>query len=86
MAQQFDPQKDQPTGEAVTVAEAVAVGENSRLSAVSVSSDGTLLYRETGIGRYQLTWYDRDGKSVGVLGQPEPYGGCEFRRTASASH
>jgi eukaryotic-like serine/threonine-protein kinase len=72
MAQPFDPDEAQLQGEAIVVAEAVgtaAVG----IAAVSVSNDGTLFYHGEETRRYQLTWYGRDGKSLGVLDQPERY-------------
>jgi Tol biopolymer transport system component len=75
MAQPFDPQKKLLMGEAVTVAESGGETATSGLAAVSVSNDGTLFYGGAEIGRYQLTWYGRDGQSLGILGQPEPYGG-----------
>jgi Tol biopolymer transport system component len=40
----------------------------------SVSQNGVLVYRGAGSGDVQLAWYNRDGKRVGVVGQPGPYG------------
>jgi eukaryotic-like serine/threonine-protein kinase len=73
MAQAFDPQKELLMGEAISVAEVGGETGISGLAAVSVSNNGTLFYGGAGIGRYQLTWYGRDGKSLGILGQPEGY-------------
>jgi serine/threonine protein kinase/Tol biopolymer transport system component len=78
MAQAFDPQKELLMGEAITVAEEGGGTGVSGLAAVSVSNDGTLFYGGAGIEHYQLTWYGRDGTSLGILGQPEPYGGLRI--------
>jgi serine/threonine protein kinase/Tol biopolymer transport system component len=78
MAQQFDPEQDQTTGESTRVAERVAFGLASRLGAVSASNDGTLVYDGEGIRRFQLTWYDRDGKQVGEVGQLDEYFGLRI--------
>ena len=37
-------------------------------SAVSVSATGLVAYRTGGAGRRQLTWFDRFGKALGVMG------------------
>jgi Tol biopolymer transport system component len=78
MTQPFDAEKGKLTGEPVSVAEAVAFGALSRLAGVWASNVGTLLYAGAEISRNQLTWYDRDGKSLGVLGQPEAYSGLRI--------
>jgi tRNA A-37 threonylcarbamoyl transferase component Bud32 len=78
MAQPFEPEQDQTTGESAKVAEGVAFGSASRLGAVSASSDGTLVYNGAGIRHFQFTWYDRDGKQVGEVGQPDAYGGLRI--------
>lgn len=46
-------------------------------SIVSVSAGGTLVY-QTGAGTQttQLTWFDRGGKVLGVIGEPGPYLGA----------
>jgi Tol biopolymer transport system component len=43
------------------------------LSPVSVSRDGTLVYGSSPEPHYQLTWYARDGKTVGTVGAPDAY-------------
>jgi eukaryotic-like serine/threonine-protein kinase len=78
MAQPFDPQKKLLMGEAITVAEAGGDTATSGLAAVSVSNDGTLFYGGAETGRYQLTWYGRDGDPLGILGQPEHYRGLRI--------
>jgi eukaryotic-like serine/threonine-protein kinase len=73
MAQPFDTGKFQLKGEPVPVAENVrraTVG----VGVFSVSPRGVLAYREGGAvgGNLRLTWFDRQGKAVGSIGQPGP--------------
>ena len=75
MAQTFEPAPGRVTGEAVRVAEDVAVANASALIAASVSPDGTIVYHPAAARSYQLTWYGRDGKSLGAVGQPDAYVG-----------
>jgi serine/threonine protein kinase/Tol biopolymer transport system component len=78
MAQPFDLEQGKTTSEPSTVAEAVGFGGASRLGAVSASSDGTILYGGTAIRHVQLTWFDREGKPVGTVGQPGEYTGLRI--------
>jgi Tol biopolymer transport system component len=57
------------TGEPVTVAERVTFDAGFSLAGFSVSSSGRLAY--FGGGRRQLTWFDRSGRMVGVVGEPD---------------
>lgn len=69
MAQPFDAVKLELTGEPVPIAEHVGNGVSHGY--FSVSPSGALAYR-TGVqatGR-QLTWFDRDGKTLGTFGEP----------------
>ena len=45
---------------------------------MSVSNDGTLFYGGAAIRHNQLTWYGRDGQSLGGVGEPEAYGGLRI--------
>ena len=69
MAQPFDAGELRLTGEPVPLAEQVG---NTRGGAwFSVSPSGVLAYRTGSQGRqFQYTWFDRQGKSLGVLGEP----------------
>jgi Tol biopolymer transport system component len=78
LAQAFDPEQGKTTGEPVNVAEGVAFGTASRLGAVSASNDGTLLHGGSGIRHFQLLWYDREGKQVGEVGQPDAFTGVRI--------
>lgn len=68
MAQRFDPDKLQLTGEPFSVAENVAYNLGLGRGAFSVSENGVLAYR-TGSGQInQPLWFDRGGKQIGSLG------------------
>jgi len=73
MAQSFDAKALRTTGEAVPVAERVETFLNNGTGAFSVSTTGILAY-QTGMGDVgQLTWFDRSGKVIGILGEPRRY-------------
>jgi Tol biopolymer transport system component len=46
-------------------------------SNLSVANDGTVVYA-TGSNRYQMTWFDTDGRAVGNVGVPERYVGLRL--------
>ena len=77
MAQQFETTAGRLIGQPVVVADGVALGASGQTT-VSVAKDGTILYGQAGNDNRQLTWYGRDGKSLGSLGQHEPYGGLRI--------
>jgi Tol biopolymer transport system component len=68
MAQPFNPDTRQPTADAFPVAEQVTV-DNAAYGAYSLSTTGVLTYAR-GAGRRQVTWFDRTGTSIGVVGEP----------------
>jgi serine/threonine protein kinase/Tol biopolymer transport system component len=73
MAQPFDHEARQLTGEAVPLAENVS-REGSRYVGVSVSEHGTLVYGSGGSSDLlQLTWFDRAGRALGTLGEAASY-------------
>jgi Tol biopolymer transport system component len=76
MAQPFDAAKFQLSGEAVSIAEGMAIGRNGG-ALVTVSATGILTFRrliegvgQTNPGQRQLTWIDREGKVSGTVGEP----------------
>jgi Tol biopolymer transport system component len=75
MAQTFDARQGELQGEPFIVAESVGFSGLSGVGRgeVSVSNDGTLFYGAQETRKYQLTWYGRDGRSLGILGQPGQY-------------
>jgi Tol biopolymer transport system component len=76
MAQPFDAQRLELTGEAFPVAEQIRTGGVGELWAhFSVSENGVLVFQTgEGAGGFQLTWFDRAGKQLGVLGDRGRYG------------
>ena len=71
VAQRLDLERKALTGELVTLADQVAEA-NSAASAVSVSAAGLVAYRTGGANRrQQLAWFDRSGKSLGMMGAPD---------------
>ena len=68
MARRFDPARREISGDPVTVAESVAVSEHG---AFSVSATGVIAYRTGGTNPRQLTWFDRSGRLLGTLGEPD---------------
>ena len=65
MAQPFDADKLELTGEAFQLAEPVAVRTLEQLSLFSVSEGGVLVYESGGEAvNSQLNWYDRTGKKI----------------------
>ena len=64
-ARPFDAERLEFSGAEVQVTE--------RAGDVSVSDDGTIVYRPEGASVSTLTWFDRSGRRTGTLGKPEPY-------------
>jgi Tol biopolymer transport system component len=72
VAQPFDPKKLKVTGESTVVAERIAVvGANHEFD-FSVSDNGVLAY-QTGGTQSQLTWLDRAGKKLQMVGDSDAY-------------
>jgi len=68
MAQPFDADARQLTGEAFPLAERIST-EGSRYTSASASANGTLVYVHEGSpSPLQLTWFDRAGRTLGTLG------------------
>jgi Tol biopolymer transport system component len=79
LAQPFDSKRAQFSGDAVTVpgAHIVALTPAFGRSSVSVSDDATV-FLGTGSDRYQLTWFDREGKRLSTVGQADRYASLRF--------
>jgi len=72
MAQRFDPQVRQVTGDAFPLAERLS-NEGSRYAGFSVSENGALVFGRGGRQSQRLVWFDRAGKAVGSLSEAAPY-------------
>jgi eukaryotic-like serine/threonine-protein kinase len=70
LAQPFDAGRLELTGEPVKVAEHVG---NYRQFGFFSATGSALVYRTSGGGESQLTWFDAAGKAVGTLGEPGVY-------------
>jgi eukaryotic-like serine/threonine-protein kinase len=59
------------TGDTMTLAESVSYDTAFNLSGFTVSSAGRLAYRAGGREARQLQWFDRNGKPLGAVGEPD---------------
>jgi serine/threonine protein kinase len=71
LAQLFDTNRFELTGEPVAVAE--QLGSYRSFGFFSASTNGALVYRTGGGGRSLLTWFDRQGKVLGTAGEEGIY-------------
>jgi Tol biopolymer transport system component len=73
LAQPFDPVQGELGGTPIAVAESVAVrGGAANVAAVSVASDGTIIYRTGAAGGVQqFVWLNRKGESVSPAADPD---------------
>ena len=85
MGQPFDDRRLELTGDPVPVAERVTRGGYFAFGqglSFSASEEGTLAY-QSGQPSVQLTWFDRDGKTLGVVGDalpPDAFGDVALSR------
>ncbi len=69
LAQRFDLSDATLSGEAVAVADEIAVDTTVTVAAIAASAAGPLAYRTGGPrGQRQLVWFDRSGKPSGTVG------------------
>jgi Tol biopolymer transport system component len=73
MALPFDPSTRQVTGEAIVVAEPLSRDAGSSFASVSASSEGDLLFTSGDARGFVLTWFDRSGQRLGILGEAGLY-------------
>jgi len=90
MAQPFDTQRLELVGEAYPIAEQIQIRPAGEPYAIfSASENGVLAYQSgAAAGGSQLTWFDRSGKQIGILGEPAAYADIELSpdgRQASVS-
>jgi Tol biopolymer transport system component len=70
MAQRFNPSVLELRGDAAVVAE--GVGNTRAYPYFASSLSGSLVYRATPTPTMQMTWFGRDGRSIGEVGEPIP--------------
>ncbi|MBI4469562.1 MAG: serine/threonine-protein kinase [Acidobacteria bacterium] len=74
MAQRFDVERLETVGDALPVAEQVNYASGEGRGVFSVSQNGFLAYQVSGLKpESQLTWFNRQGEKLGVLGDPGQY-------------
>jgi Tol biopolymer transport system component len=73
MAQRFDAGKLEFSGDPFPVAERASRSPLIGFGAFSASATGVLAYRSGAAATTQLTWFDRAGKTLGMLGPPGSY-------------
>jgi eukaryotic-like serine/threonine-protein kinase len=74
MAQPFDTERLELTGDAFSIADHLRVYTNPLGAVFSVSENGVLVYQAgPALVGSQLVWFDRNGKRLGVLGDPAYY-------------
>jgi dipeptidyl aminopeptidase/acylaminoacyl peptidase len=85
LAQRFDADRFQLSGDPMQIAEGVAVDAGNGLAAFSVSQNGVLTYRSGGIVNTaldgavaRLDWLDREGKVIESVGGTDAYRGVEL--------
>ena len=77
-AQPFDPTTLTLTADAFQVAQPVAFDPVRYLAALSVSTDGRIVYRGGSVaGRRQLVWVDRSGAELQRVGDPDSAGSLD---------
>ena len=73
LAQRFDSDRVELSGDPRAVAENVAVSITGGAFMFSLSSGGLLAYRTGGEVRHQLAWFDREGRQLEKVGEPGPW-------------
>jgi Tol biopolymer transport system component len=71
VARRLDLEREELTDDPETLATPVGVDPGSNLAGVSVSTNARVAYRASGADRRQLTWYDRTGKVLGMISEPD---------------
>jgi serine/threonine protein kinase len=74
LAQRVDLDRRRLDGDAVTIADSVAVEPVTGAAAYSTSNDAVIAFRKAVAPTARLTWFDRSGREVGTFGSPEQAG------------
>ncbi len=74
LAQPFDPDKQEVTGDPTPLAEKLR-SDRIGLTYFSASDNGTLVFQQGAqVSQSELVWLDRTGTEIGKVGSPGPYG------------
>ena len=68
-AQRFDPNRLEVSGQAVAIADSVALNQGVSLSMLAASPSGTIAYGTSVASQYQFAWFDRTGKRLTPVGE-----------------
>jgi len=94
VARRFDPDKLELKGDAIPLADNVGFDAVSLQGYFSGSDNGVVVYHSGAAGHTQLTWLDRTGKQISIVGDPADQGDLQlspddsrvaFRRVDSQS-
>jgi dipeptidyl aminopeptidase/acylaminoacyl peptidase len=80
MAQRFDQRALALTGQPVAMAEDIVVNPVIGTGAFTASQTGVIAYQTSYRGGTQLTWFDRTGRNMGVLGDRAGYSDVQLSR------
>jgi Tol biopolymer transport system component len=72
VAQRFDPERLQLSGDPQPVADPIGGSFGSGKMTLAASPGGVLFY-DSAAASMQLTWFDKEGKRLGTLGEPGAY-------------
>lgn len=78
VAHRFDLEKLELQGDAIPIAENVGFDATSAQGYFSASNDGVVVYYSGSAGLTQLTWFDRAGKQLGIVGESADQGDLEL--------
>jgi Tol biopolymer transport system component len=78
VAHQFDAEKLELKGDPIPIAEDVGFDATSYQGYFSASDDGVVVHHSGSAGLTQLTWSDRTGKQLGIIGEPADQGDLEL--------
>ncbi len=78
MAQPFDARRGVAIGDAVPLEQQIDVRGKTSYGDFSASTDGLLAFRNLSAGSLQLTWVDRKGRQLGLLGEPGSISELQF--------
>ena len=79
LAQAFDTEHLQLTGEPIRIADSVDYHRSTANAGFSVSDAGVLVYHG-GAGPQELTWFDRGGRKLGAVGARQQFGSARISR------
>jgi len=71
-AQTFDILTGELTGAPIAIAENIIAASGGN-AAFSASSNGVLVYRAGAVRTSRLHWFDRSGRRLGAVGEPDMY-------------